>query len=153
MKKLFYWCINFIRTLDWGEVFRYFVVGVCTTSLNLLCFWLFSSKLGLNALISNVLAWVISTMFAFVTNCFFVFRVRPGGSGEFFRFMLGFFGERLFTLGVEEVLILVFITWLKLPKMPVKFVTTCITIALNYLISKFIVFRRKEEESAGNADD
>lgn len=153
MKKLFNWCVNFIRTLDWAEVFRYFVVGVCTTSLNLLCFWIFSSQIGLNALISNVLAWVISTMFAFVTNCFFVFRVRPGGSGEFFRFMFGFFGERLFTLGIEEVLILVFITWLKLPKMPVKFVTTCITIALNYIISKFIVFRRKEEESAGHADD
>ena len=153
MRKIFNWCVNFIRTLDWAEVFRYFVVGVCTTSLNLLSFWLFSSQIGLNALISNVLAWVISTMFAFVTNCFYVFRIRPAGSGEFFRFMFGFFGERLFTLGIEEVLILVFITWLKLPKMPVKFVTTCITIILNYIISKFIVFRIKEEESASNADD
>ncbi len=153
MKKLFNWCVNFIKTLDWAEVLRYFLTGVMTTSLNIFMFWLFGKKLGCNEHISNVVAWTASTMFAFITNCFFVFRVKPGGSGEFFRFMLAFYGERLFTLGVEELLILIFITWLRLPRMPVKFVTTCITIALNYLISKFIVFKKKEAQSAGNPND
>lgn len=153
MKKLFNWCVNFIKTLDWAEVFRYFVIGVCSTALNIFLFWLFGKKLGWNEHVSNIVAWVISAMFAFLTNCFFVFRVRPNGTGEFFKFMFAFYGERLFTLGVEELLILIFITWLRLPRMPVKFVTTCITIALNYLISKFIVFRRKEEERTGNTDD
>ena len=145
MKKLFNWCVNFIRTLDWAEVFRYFVAGVCATALNITLFWLLGKELGCNEHVSNIVAWVASTMCAFVTNCFFVFRVKPGNFGEFFKFMLSFYGERLFTLGVEELLIFIFITLLRLPKMPVKFCTTCITIALNYLISKFIVFRKKED--------
>ena len=153
MKKLFNWCVNFIKTLDWAEVFRYFVVGICSTALNIFTFWLFSKQLGCNEHVANVVAWIVATMFAFITNCFVVFRVRPGGSGEFFKFMLAFYGERLFTLGVEELLILIFITWLRLPKMPVKFVTTCITIALNYLISKFIVFKKKESENADSTHD
>lgn len=147
MKRLFRWCVNFIRTLDWSEVFRYFVAGVCATTLNVFLFWLLGKEFGCNEHVSNIVAWIASTMCAFVTNCFFVFRVRPGSFGEFFRFMLSFYGERLFTLGVEELLIFIFITLLRLPKMPIKFVTTCITIALNYLISKFIVFRKKEEEN------
>ncbi|MBR0352836.1 MAG: GtrA family protein [Oscillospiraceae bacterium] len=147
MKKLFNWCVNFIRTLDWAEVFRYFVVGVCTTVLNIFIFWLLGKKLGLNEHVSNIVAWILSTLFAFVTNCFIVFRIKPKNIGELFRFMLSFYGERIFTLGVEELLILIFITLLHLPRMPVKFVTTCITIALNYLLSKFVVFHVKEEKS------
>lgn len=153
MKRLFNWCVNFIKTLDWAEVFRYFVIGIMTTSLNIAMFWLIGRKLGFNEHIANISAWIVSTMFAFLTNCFFVFRIRPSGTGEFFRFMLAFFGERLLTLGIEELLILIFITWLRLPRMPVKFVTTCITIALNYLISKFVVFQKKAPEGTEDTHD
>ncbi len=146
MKKLFRWCVNFIRTLDWNEVFRYFIAGFCATVLNIFTFWLLGKRLGFNEHASNVIAWVLATMLAFLTNCFFVFRVKPGNAAELFRFLLSFYGERLFTLGVEEIIILVFITLLRFPRMPVKFVATAITIMLNYLISKFIVFRKKQNE-------
>ena len=49
MKKLFRWCINFIRTLDWNEVFRYFIAGFCATVLNIFTFWLLGKQLGFNS--------------------------------------------------------------------------------------------------------
>ena len=94
MKKLFRWCINFIRTLDWNEVFRYFIAGVCATVLNIFTFWLLGKQLGFNEHVSNVVAWILSTMLAFLTNCFFVFRIKPGGAAELFRFLLSFYGEQ-----------------------------------------------------------
>ena len=153
MKKLFRWCINFIRTLDWNEVFRYFIAGFCATVLNIFTFWLLGKQLGFNEHASNVVAWILSTMLAFLTNCFFVFRIKPGNAAELFRFLLSFYGERLFTLGVEELIILVFITLLRFPRMPVKFVATFITITLNYLISKFIVFRKRQVAESGQEEE
>ena len=76
-----------------------------------------------------------------------------GGAAELFRFLLSFYGERLFTLGVEELIILVFITLLRFPRMPVKFVATFITITLNSLISKFIVFRKRQVAESGQEEE
>ena len=142
MKKIIRWGISFLLE-NWAEILRYFVTGLCTTAINVFVFWLFSRQLNFNVHVSNVTAWVCSTMFAFLTNCLFVFRVRPESVRVFFIFMASFFAERLFTLGVEELILLVFVTWLKAPKMPVKLVATVIVIALNFLISKFLIFRKK----------
>ena len=152
MRRLFSWGIRFLKT-NWAEILRYFFTGVCTTAINAFVFWLLGSKLGINVHVSNVTAWICSTLFAFFTNCLFVFRVRPENGGVFMRFMALFFGERLFTLGVEELILLVFITWLSLPKMPVKFAALLVVISLNYLISKFVIFRKKEPDAAEECHD
>ena len=152
MRRLFAWGIRFLKN-NWAEILRYFFTGVCTTAINAFLFWLLANKLGLNVHISNVTAWICSTTFAFFTNCLFVFRVRPENGAVFLRFMALFFGERLFTLGVEELILLIFVTWLALPKMPVKFAAIVIVIALNYLISKFVIFKKTETESGGECHD
>ena len=151
MRRLFNWGIHFLKT-NWAELLRYFVIGVCTTTLNAFLFWLLGSKLELNVHFANVTAWICSTLFAFFTNCLFVFRVRPENSGMFLKFMALFFGERLFTLGVEELILLVFITMLSFPKMPVKFAANLIVIALNYLISKFMIFKKKRADTGAEAN-
>lgn len=148
MKKLFNWVVNFIRTLDWAEVWRYFIIGVFTTAIDVLGSFLLKERLGVNAYIANIIAWFVSVAFAFLTNCFFVFRVRPENRREFLSFMMKFFGERVFTLGVEEFLFLLFYTWAGLPYRTVKFGAEIVIIALNYLISKFIVFRHNQQPAA-----
>ena len=151
MRRLFTWGICFLKE-NWAEILRYFVTGVCTTAINAFLFWLLGTKLEINVHVSNVTAWICSTLFAFFTNCLFVFRVRPENSGMFLKFMALFFGERLFTLGVEELILLVFITMLSFPKMPVKFAAILIVIALNYLISKFMIFKKKRADTGAEAN-
>ena len=60
--------------------------------------------------------------------------------------MGSFFGGRIFTLAVEEILLAVFITWLAFPTTPVKLAAQVVVIVSNYSISKLVVFREKEEK-------
>ena len=45
------------------------------------------------------------------------------------------------TLVIEEIILLVFITWLKFPSMIIKIIAQIIVIVLNYVISKLVVFK------------
>jgi predicted membrane protein len=45
---------------------------------------------------------------------------------------------------IEEIILLVFITWLGFNSMVVKVIAQVIVIVLNYVISKFFVFSEKK---------
>ena len=96
-------------------------------------------------LIANVLSWILSVLFAYATNAKWVFEARPQSAGETFGLLLRFYAGRLATLGVEELLLWVFIKRLGLPAMPVKIVSQIVVIVLNYVISKLLVFTKKEK--------
>ena len=49
----------------------------------------------------------------------------------------------MFTLAVEEAIILIFVTWLGFNSMVIKMVAQVVVIVLNYVISKKIVFNQK----------
>ena len=147
MKKLTDWIREFFRTLDWAEVWRYFIIGVCSTAINVLLSFLLKEKLGVDVFLANIIAWIVSVAFAFLANSFFVFRVKPESRREFFSFMTKFFGERVFTLGVEEVIFLLFYTMAQFPYRVVKIGAQVIVIGLNYIISKFLVFRHRNDKS------
>ena len=55
-----------------------------------------------------------------------------------------FFTGRLFTLIVEEAILLIFISELHFNSIVVKVVAQVVVVVLNYIISKLIVFREKE---------
>ena len=45
---------------------------------------------------------------------------------------------------IEEIILLIFITWLGFNSMVVKVIAQVIVIVLNYVISKFFVFSEKK---------
>jgi putative flippase GtrA len=100
--------------------------------------------MNINELIANVLSWIITVMFAFLTNRVWVFQSTTNGVAEFVKQMLVFYSGRVITLVVEEVILLVFITWLGFNSMLIKVIAQVIVILLNYVISKLVVFRKKE---------
>ena len=116
-----------------------------TTLLSILLFWLFTA-LGLDVLIANVLSWILAVLFAYLTNAKWVFEARPQGFGERLRLLLRFYAGRLATLGAEELLLWLFIKRLGLPPMPVKIAAQLVVIVLNYVVSKLLVFRKKEKK-------
>ena len=59
--------------------------------------------------------------------------------------MLAFYGGRVVTLVVEEVILLVFITLLHFQSMLVKVVAQVIVIVLNYVISKLVIFNKESK--------
>ena len=123
------------------EVLLYLFFGGLTTLVSIASFALFALTMGMNELIANVLSWILAVSFAYVTNRTWVFSRKADTRQGIFREIMAFFGGRIATLLVEEGIILVFITWLGLPAVPVKAAAQVIVIALNYVISKFFVFK------------
>ena len=124
------------------EVLLYLLFGGLSFLLNFALFALFTEVFKISALISNAISWVICVLFQFFTNRKWVFDGSVNTREDFIKQIASFFGGRLFTLIVEEAMIIVFITWLGFNAMAVKLVAQIIVIVLNYFISKLIVFKK-----------
>ena len=101
------------------------------------------SFMGINELIANILSWIITVMFAFLTNCVWVFQSPTDSVQAFIKQMFVFYSWRVITLVVEEAILLVFITWLGFNSMLIKVIAQVIVIVLNYVISKLVVFKER----------
>jgi putative flippase GtrA len=122
----------------------YLFFGGLTFFLSLFLFWFMDTVLHINEVINNSIDWVICVAFQFFTNRTWVFDGKVDTKKDFVKQAASFTAGRLFTLVVEDVLIFIFITLMGLPKMPVKLGATFVVIALNYVISKLIVFKKKD---------
>lgn len=124
------------------EVLMYLFFGGLTFFLNIALYAWLDKGLGMNALIANVICWVVCVLFQYFTNRTWVFDGQVDSAAGFLKQMASFFGGRLFTLIVEEAILAVFITWLGFNSMAVKLIAQVVVIVLNYIISKLIVFKK-----------
>ena len=125
------------------EILLYIFFGGCATLVSIGTFVLFHTGLAMNELLANVLSWVITVGFAYLTNRTWVFASQARGKaiwGELFSFYAG----RLVTLGLEEGLLLVFATWLSWNATGVKIAGQVVVLVGNYVISKLFIFRKKK---------
>ena len=122
------------------EVLLYLLFGGLTFIVSIASYAFFDITLAMNELVANVLSWILAVSFAYVTNRIWVFDAPTHTMKEFIKQLLSFFGGRVATLVIEELILLVFVTLLAFPSVPVKVVAQVIVIILNYIISKFFVF-------------
>ena len=128
------------------EALLYLFFGGLTFLVSMAAFALFYQVLGLNELAANALSWVFAVLFAFFTNRTWVFHAPTQNPGEFLKQMSSFFGGRVATLLAEEAILLIFVTLLRLPALPVKTAAQVVVIVLNYFVSKRFVFQEKPEK-------
>ena len=130
----------------WIEKYRqvglYLFFGVTTTAVNWLIYTPLQGILGMTA--ANALAWLGAVLYAFVTNKLFVFESR---GGAWVQEGLKFFGARMFS-GLLEIFLptALFGLGLNMPLLTVeggvaKALVSVLIIVLNYVTSKFLVFR------------
>ena len=122
------------------ELIMYFIFGVLTTVVNFVVYLLFARFLNVNYLISNVLAWFFSVLFAYVTNRIWVFESK---SSNILKEMSLFFGGRIFSGVVDTALMYLLIDILAVGDVISKIIIQVIVVILNYVISKIIVFKDK----------
>ena len=125
------------------EILLYLFFGGLSFIVSISTYAAFNVGMRINELVANVLSWVITVLFAFLTNRVWVFQSPTNGTSEFMKQMLVFYAGRVITLVIEEVILLVFITWLGFDSMVVKIVAQVIVILLNYVISKVVVFNNE----------
>lgn len=122
------------------EPLLYIFFGAVTTLVSLGTFALFTRLFGWNALLANVLSWVLSVFTAFITNRLWVFS---GSRKESFgKQLLSFYLGRTATLALEEGLLLLFVTVLQLDALLIKFLSQIVILILNYVISKLFIFKK-----------
>jgi len=142
--KTYNYIIKFIISfcVKHKEILLYVIFGGFTTIISIATFAFFNVYLGVNELIANIFSWILSVLFAFITNLIWVFGVWSNNFSQFFYQMIAFYGGRVATLIIEEVILWIFIGKLSFNSIAVKAFAQIIVIVLNYIISKVFVFRK-----------
>ena len=125
------------------EALLYLFFGGTAFFLNIFLFAAIDKCFHISELVNNIICWIVCVLYQYFTNRTWVFDGHVDTAAEFIRQLVSFFGGRLFTLFLEELIIAVFITWLGFNTMAVKLVAQVVVIVTNYIISKLIVFKKK----------
>lgn len=123
------------------EILLYLFFGGLSFIVSVATYALFNVPMKMDALIANVLSWIITVMFAFLTNRVWVFASPTDNIKDFMKQMLSFYSGRIITLVIEEAILLVFINMLGFGSLLVKIVAQVVVILLNYVISKLFIFK------------
>ena len=127
-----------MRGLFPGETLRYLVFGVLTVVVNIASYRVLELVCG--SMAANTAAFFIAVLFAYWTNSTFVFRVRHTWK-NFMQFM----GMRIGTLVVDDGGMWLLLRW-GCNDIVAKCVVNVVIIAVNYLVSKLVIFRKKTPE-------
>lgn len=131
------------------EVINYLIFGVLTTIVSLvvkyvLLFTILDASNGTQLQIAVIISWIIACLFAYITNRIFVFESK---TKNVIKELTKFLGSRLATLGLEMLIMFIFITALGLNSDTWVVVWTLVTQVLvvigNYILSKQVVFKNK----------
>ena len=128
------------------EGLLYLFFGGVTTLVSFFVFWLFDAVVGLDPLLANLISWVTAVAVAYVTNRIWVFTAHAYGLRGILLEIVSFYASRVATFLLEEGILLIFVTWLALPSMPVKIAASVLVVLLNYVFSKIFVFRKNGGE-------
>lgn len=124
------------------QLIIYGIVGVITTLIDIIVYWLVSRFMFIPVVPSTIIAWVVAFIFAYWANRIFVFHSHNAVLSEAFYFFIC----RLST-GILDVLIMyVFADVLAFHDVSVKVISNIIVIVLNYIASKLFIFRGRESK-------
>lgn len=146
-----------ILFIKYKELITYVIFGVLTTVVNFFAFWIFTKIFGEDLyLVNNAIAWVVGVVFAYITNKLFVFESKSWDLKVITKEITGFLGARIFSFLVEEGGMLLFISILGFGgksltllgftitgQFIVKILLAVIVVVMNYIFSKFIIFRKQ----------
>ena len=128
------------RSKKHRELVVYLICGFLTFVVSMVIYALLSEVFRINVLVANIITWIIAVYFAFSVNRKFVFKSNGNFTSELIQFYLG----RVVTLVVEQAMLYIFIIRLMFNNMAIKSIAQVVIIILNYIISKFIVFKKEK---------
>lgn len=122
------------------EIINYLIVGGMTTLVSICIYALFTKCFHVNYMIANVISWIISVLFAYITNRIFVFKSK---SENIVLEIYQFFKYRIFSFIIEILLMYIFVELINIDDMISKVIVQVIVIVLNYVFSKLFVFKKE----------
>lgn len=125
------------------EVVNYIIFGILTTAINILVFGIANNTFEMKYLIANVLAWILSVIFAFITNKYFVFKSKSWEPTIWIKELISFFGTRAVTGLLDMGLMIILISFININELISKVIVNILVIVGNYFLSKLWVFNKK----------
>ena len=123
------------------EVFDYLFFGVLVTIVNFVSYYIPSNIFHIDKIVSNVIAFVISVIFAYFVNKVYVFETPWDNLKGTIKELTSFIVSRIGTGLLCDILIFA----LMINDVISKITTQILVVVLNYVIGKFIVFKGKGE--------
>jgi len=132
------------------EIIMYAIMGFATTFVCWGSYFLFTDILDFELNVSNILSWLVAVLFAFVVNKWYVFEAKCLDFRTVATELIAFIGSRIFTGIIAWILfpVLLFFGFdtfiIDTPGFLAKVLTSIIEIVLNWVLSKYVVFRKKK---------
>lgn len=127
------------------EIISYVFWGAMTTLVNYTAYFLLRNLLHIPLVTTNVIAWAVSVLFAYVSNKLFVFESKSWAWRVALRELWQMVASRLFSLGLELAIMWLFVDTLRCPHTLVKLCANVVVVVVNYVLSKFIIFKKPAE--------
>ena len=129
------------------EVISYFIFGVLTTLVDWVSYLMLRQPAGYK--MATILSQFFAILFAYVTNKIFVFENHDFHFRHLLREAASFFACRLFIAVFTYVAMVVMVDGLGIRQdILCKVVVSAISLILNYVFSKLVIFRKKSSEKS-----
>ena len=144
--KIENWNYQNKKNLDLKEIIRYSFIGLLTMIITLLTYYLLTFAIlnptnEIQLQLANIVSWSLAVIFSYLCNRKYVFNsINKNIKTE----MISFFISRLFTLLIDMLGMYITVSVFNLNDKIMKIIVQIIVVILNYVISKFLVFRRKQ---------
>lgn len=132
---------------DKKEIINYLIIGVLTTLVSLITYYLLTFTIldpnnDIQLQIANIISWIISVAFAYITNRKFVFESK---SKDIKKELSKFVSSRITTLIIDMLLMFILVSLLNFNDKVIKLIVQVIVIILNYIFSKLFVFKERSQ--------
>lgn len=127
------------------EIVNYLIVGGLTTVVSLGVYYgcvltILDPEVAVQLQAANIISWIAAVTFAYFTNRKFVFESKNENK---LKEAAAFYGSRVTTLLVDMGCMFLMVTLLGWNDKIAKLIVQVIVTVANYVLSKFIVFRKK----------
>ena len=138
---------------EWIKKYReqllYLFFGGVTTLVSWASFYVCMHWLHIPTVPSNVISWILAVAVAYVTNRKWVFESTATGFRRVIKEIISFTVSRLLSLGVETLLLWITVDICGWNDMLMKVIISIAVVIINYIFSKFLVFKPGGEEAGG----
>jgi len=124
------------------EMITYLVFGVLTTIVNIVTYVLIAKLMNLDYKLATTIAWVVSVVFAFITNKIYVFNSKGMAAHTLVREFSSFVFFRVLTYLIDLGMMIILVEWTQMNDIIAKIVANIIVVIINYIASKYVIFRK-----------
>lgn len=115
---------------------KFACVGVINTVTDTLLFFWLCDIWGINEIVSNVISYMISATNSYFLNSAFVYKQKQFSVGKYFKFLTA-----NITVLIISTVMIAFISRFTEIKTVAKLITVPITMIINFILQRFMVFK------------